>query len=70
VSCLLPRPSPWLNPIEINWVPGKRHIVEPTRLLTGREVEKRVCAAFACPPCDHLAIPKRSPDHALVVRRS
>jgi transposase len=58
VPCLLPTKSPWLNPIEPKWVHGKRRIVEPARLLTAREVEERVCAAFGCPLCDHLAIPK------------
>jgi hypothetical protein len=58
VPCLLPHKSPWLNPIEPKWVHGKRRIVEPARLLTAHEVEGRVCAAFACPVCDHLAIPQ------------
>lgn len=58
VPCFLPHKSPWLNPIEAKWVHGKRRIVEPARLLTGREVEERVCAAFGCPLCDHLAIPQ------------
>jgi transposase len=58
VPCWLPIKSPWLNPIEPHWVHGKRRIVEPARLLTAREVEERVCAAFACPLCDHLAIPQ------------
>ena len=58
VPCFLPRKSPWLNPIEPRWVHGKRRIVEPTRLLTAREVEDRVCAAFGCPLRDHLAIPQ------------
>lgn len=58
VPCWLPTKSPWLNPIEPKWVHGKRRIVEPARLLTAREVEDRVCAAFACPRCDHLAIPQ------------
>ena len=59
VPCLLPTKSPWLNPIEPKWVHGKRHIVEPTRLLTARDVEERVCAAFGCPLSDHLAIPQK-----------
>ena len=59
VPCLLPTKSPWLNPIEPKWVHGKRRIVEPARLLTIREVEDRVSAAFACPPSDHLVIPKQ-----------
>ena len=58
VPCWLPTRSPWLNPIEPQWVHGKRRILEPARLLTGREVEERVCAAFDCPLCDHLAIPQ------------
>lgn len=58
VPCFLPTKSPWLNPIEPKWVHGKRRIVEPSRLLTAREVEERVCAALGCPLCDHLAIPQ------------
>jgi len=59
VPCLLPTKSPWLNPIEPKWVHGKRRIVEPARLLTSREVEQRVCAAFGCPLADHLTIPQQ-----------
>jgi transposase len=58
VPCFLPTKSPWLNPIEPKWVHGKRRVVEPARLLTARELEDRVCAAFACPPTDHLFIPQ------------
>lgn len=58
VPGFLPRRSPWLNPIEPKWVHAKRRIVEPARLLTAREVEERVCAAFGCPLTDHLAIPQ------------
>lgn len=58
VPCFLPTKSPWLNPIEPHWVHGKRRVVEPARLLTARELEDRVCAAFGCPIDDHLAIPK------------
>jgi hypothetical protein len=58
VPCWLPSKSPWLNPIEPQWAHGKRRVAEPARLLTARELEERVCAAFACLPCDHLAIPK------------
>jgi hypothetical protein len=58
VPGFLPSKSPWLNPIEPTWVHGKRRVVEPARLLTARELEERVCAAFACPVGDHLAIPK------------
>jgi hypothetical protein len=58
VPCFLPSKSPWLNPIEPKWVHGKRRVAEPARLLTARELEERVCAAFACPLSDHLAIPQ------------
>ncbi|MGH2457147.1 MAG: transposase [Candidatus Limnocylindria bacterium] len=58
VPCCLPKKSPWLNPIEPKWVHGKRRILEPSRLLTAREVEERVCATFACPLTDHLTIPQ------------
>ena len=59
IPCFLPTKSPWLNPIEPKWVAGKRRIIEPARLLTAAELEHRVYAAFACPPDDHLAIPKQ-----------
>jgi transposase len=58
IPCFLPTKSPWLNPIEPTWVHGKRRVVEPARLLTAAELEERVCAAFGCPVCDHLTIPK------------
>jgi transposase len=58
LPCRLPTKSPWLNPIEPKWVHGKRRIAEPARLLTAAELEERVCAAFAVPPLDHLAIPQ------------
>jgi hypothetical protein len=61
VPCFLPTKSPWLNPIEPKWVHGKRRIVDPARLLTAHELEHRVCAALACPLCDHLAIPQEVP---------
>jgi transposase len=61
IPCFLPTKSPWLNPIEPTWVHGKRRIAEPARLLTAHELEDRVCAAFACPRHDHLAIPKEVP---------
>jgi hypothetical protein len=56
VPCLLPTKSPWLNPIEPRWVHGKRRVIEPARLLSARDLEDRVCAAFACPRYEHLTI--------------
>lgn len=58
IPCFLPTKSPWLNPIEPTWVHAKRRIVEPARLLTAHELEERVCATFAHPLYDHLAIPQ------------
>jgi DDE superfamily endonuclease len=57
VPCLLPVKRPWLNPIEPKWVPGKRKVVAPDRLLPARELAQRVCAVFHCPYEPHLAIP-------------
>jgi transposase len=54
LSCYLPVKSPWLNPIEPQWVHGKRAIVQPDRLLSARELADRACAYFGCPHEDHL----------------
>jgi hypothetical protein len=59
VVCQLPVKSPWLNPIEPKWVHGKRRAVEPDRLLTGREVAERACAALGCAYEEHLALPQQ-----------
>jgi hypothetical protein len=32
VICLLPKKSPWLNPIEPKWIHGKRKVVVADRL--------------------------------------
>jgi transposase len=56
VACYLPSKSPWLNRIEPHWAHGKRHIVEPARLLTAQEVADRVCAYFGCEHESHLVI--------------
>jgi transposase len=64
VGYRLPSKSPWLNPIEPKWVHGKRAIVEPERLLTGREVELRVCAYYGCDQEEHVkqvVVPKKEP---------
>jgi transposase len=57
LPCYLPVKSPWLNPIEPQWVHGKRAIVEPARLLSAQELADRVCAHFGCSHDAHLAIP-------------
>ena len=56
VVCPLPIKSPWLNPIEPQWVHGKRRIVEPARLLTADELAARVCACFDCVHEPHLSM--------------
>jgi DDE superfamily endonuclease len=49
VVCHLPIKSPWLNAIEPKWVHGKRAIVEPDRILSGDEIQQRVCDYYGCP---------------------
>jgi hypothetical protein len=56
VTCLLPKKSPWLNPIEPKWIHGKRKVVEPNGVLGAHESAERVCAAFGCPHYEHLAV--------------
>jgi len=48
VACRLPSKSPWLHPMEPKWVPGKRAIVAPGRLLRAREIRERVFASYGC----------------------
>ena len=60
LACHLPVKSPWLNPIEPQWVHGKRAIVEPARLLSAQEVADRVCAYFDCSHEAHLMIPDKA----------
>lgn len=49
LKCLLPKKSPWLNPIEPRWIHGKRRIVEPDGVLTPQELVERVCSMFDHP---------------------
>jgi hypothetical protein len=56
ISCLLPKQSPWLNPIEPKWVHGKRRVVDPDGPLGAHELAERVCAAFGCPHHEHLSL--------------
>jgi hypothetical protein len=62
--CYLPLTSPWLNPMEPNWVHSKRAIVEPTRLLSAHEVAERVCAYHRCAHEPHLSLPEPVLDKA------
>ena len=56
LPCLLPKKSPWLNPIEPKWIHGKRRVVQADGLLSAHELADRVCAAFDCPHYEHLAV--------------
>ena len=56
VACLLPKKSPWLNPIEPMWIHGKRKVVEPDGLLGAHELAERVCKVFGCAHEPHLSI--------------
>ncbi len=58
VPCLLPKKSPWLNPIEPMWIHGRRKVVEPDGLLSAGELAERVCKAFGCAHESHLSIPQ------------
>jgi transposase len=58
VPSLLPTKSPWLNPIEPQWIHSKRKVVEPQRLLGAYELADRVCAVFDCAHEEHLSIPQ------------
>ena len=65
----LPKQSPWLNPIELKWVHGKRTVVEPNAVLSAQQLAERVCAYYHCSSEAHLSIPylsrKRSLENAL-----
>ncbi len=61
IGCLLPKQSPWLNPIEPKWVHGKRKVVEADggRVLGAYELAERVCSAFGCPHYEHLSLAEK-----------
>jgi transposase len=59
VVCHLPSKSPWLNPIEPQWVHGKRAGSEPDRRLSAAELEARVYAYYSCEREAHLVMPKK-----------
>jgi transposase len=54
LECRLPLKSPWLNPIEVKWMHGKRAIAEPTCTLTPTQLEDRVFDYYLVPPTKHL----------------
>jgi hypothetical protein len=59
VVCPLPSKSPWLNPLEPQWVHGKLAVSEPDRLLSAAELEARVYAYYRCEPKAPLIMPKK-----------
>jgi hypothetical protein len=59
VVCQLPRKSPWLNPIEPQWVQGKRAVSEADRLLSADELAMRVYAYYGCEQEAPLIMPKK-----------
>jgi hypothetical protein len=67
VVCQLPSKSPWLNPIEPKWLHGKRAIVEPERMLSAAEVERRACDYYGCSQHEHLQ--QTDPPRKLPVKR-
>jgi hypothetical protein len=61
IAAFLPVKSPWLNPIEPQWLHGKKRIVEPDRLRTAAELAEWVCATYDCPHHPHLIAPPKPP---------
>ena len=59
VGRLLPKQSPRLDPIEPEWMHGKRRVAEADGPLSAHEVAERVCLAFDCPHHEHLCIPEK-----------
>ena len=59
VVCQLPRKSPWLNPIEPQWVHGKRAVSAADRLLSADELVTRVYTYYGCEQEAHLVMPKK-----------
>lgn len=53
---LLPKKSPWLNPIEPMWIHAKRKVVEPDKKLTAAELVRRVSAVFMQPILPYLTL--------------
>ena len=51
---LLPKKSPWLNPIEPRWVHAKRQVCEPYGDLTPDELTHRLCRHFQTEPLSSL----------------
>jgi transposase len=50
LTFLLPKKSPWLNPIEPRWVHAKRKTCEPDGELTAMELKRRLATHFGTEP--------------------
>ena len=59
IVCHLPSKSPWLNPMEPQWVQGKRAVSEPDQLLSADALEARVSAYYGWACEAHLIMPKK-----------
>jgi transposase len=53
---LLPKKSPWLNPIEPMWIHAKRKVIEPDKILAAVELVRRVSAVFYQPVLPSLLL--------------
>ncbi len=61
LTFLLPKKSPWLNPIEPMWLHAKRKIVEPDKKLAKTELVRRVSAVFDNPILPFLTLSETVP---------
>jgi transposase len=60
LAVLLPKKSPWLNPIEPRWIHAKRKVVSPEEKLSVAELSRRIYSVFNQPTLPWL-IPNNSP---------
>jgi hypothetical protein len=63
--CLLPKKSPWLNPIELKWIHGKGKVVEPKGCLTPTTSRTGFVRFSVVLMSLIYPFPRRSPDCAL-----
>jgi hypothetical protein len=59
VICHVPSRSPWLHPLEPQWVPGKRAVSEADRRRRADALEARVDAYDGGQREAHLVMPKK-----------
>ena len=60
LAVLLPKKSPWLNPIEPRWIHAKRKVLEPDRKLSAKELSERVAAVFEQPILPWISNPNNA----------